>query len=140
LTYKYAVVINGVLYTPFSVSRNRKVTPTVPVVKPAPPAQHSQAKESNHSPAINMGAPQYGALGATFTVVRGLQVISLISIIGMTANFIAMMVSVNTAPPNVLIGTLSVVSSPSSFHQPNAKSTIDLYCRIVLRHHLHPVL
>ena len=50
-----------------------------------------------------------GALGATFTIVRGLQVVSLIGIIGMTANFIAQMVNANTAPPNVLVGTLSVV-------------------------------
>jgi hypothetical protein len=60
-----------------------------------------------------MPAPQYGALGMTFTVVRGLQAVSLIAIIGMAANFIAMMVSNNTTPPNVLIGTLSVVSSPT---------------------------
>jgi len=55
-----------------------------------------------------MPAPQHGALGATFTVVRGMQAASLIAIIGMTANFIAEMVSSNTTPPNVLIGTLSV--------------------------------
>lgn len=58
-----------------------------------------------------MPAPQYGALGATYTVVRGLQGVSLISIIGMTANFIAEMVSTNNTPPNVLIGTIAVVSS-----------------------------
>ncbi|KAL5345711.1 hypothetical protein ACLOAV_009465 [Pseudogymnoascus australis] len=55
-----------------------------------------------------MPAPQYGALGASYTVARGLQGISLISIIGMTANFIAQMVSSKTNPPNVLIGTISV--------------------------------
>jgi len=49
-----------------------------------------------------------GALGATFTVVRALQVVCLITIIGMTANFIAEMVAVNQSPPHVLIGTLSV--------------------------------
>lgn len=52
--------------------------------------------------------PKYGALGATFTIVRGLQAVSLISIIGMTANFISEMVTNNTSPPNVLVGTLSV--------------------------------
>ncbi|KAI9821141.1 MAG: hypothetical protein M1827_003875 [Pycnora praestabilis] len=55
-----------------------------------------------------MPGPNYGALGATFTMVRGLQAISLISIIGMTANFISEMVSSSIAPPNVLVGTLSV--------------------------------
>lgn len=56
-------------------------------------------------------APQnFGALGATYTVVRGMQAISMISIIGMTANFISEMVSAKQSPPSVLIGTLSVVS------------------------------
>lgn len=58
-----------------------------------------------------MPPPQYGALGATFTVVRGLQVVSLIAIIGMTASFISDMVASNITPPNVLVGTLSVVST-----------------------------
>ena len=57
-----------------------------------------------------MAGPDYGALGATFKSVRVLQVISLISIIGMTANFISEMVNSNKTPPQVLIGTLSVVS------------------------------
>lgn len=56
-----------------------------------------------------MPGPNYGALGMTFTVVRGMQAVSLITIIGMVSNFIAEMVSANTVPPNVLIGTLSVV-------------------------------
>ncbi|KAI9815592.1 MAG: hypothetical protein M1832_005453 [Thelocarpon impressellum] len=55
-----------------------------------------------------MAGQKNGALGATFTVVRALQIVSLIAIIGMTANFIAEMVSSNRAPPNVLVGTLSV--------------------------------
>lgn len=59
-----------------------------------------------------MPGPNFGALGAAFTVVRGMQTVSLIAIIGMTANFIAEMVAINTAPPNVLIGTLAVVSHP----------------------------
>ena len=57
-----------------------------------------------------MPMPNHGALGATFTVVRGMQAVSLIAIIGMTANFISEMVSANNTPPNVLVGTLSVVS------------------------------
>jgi hypothetical protein len=60
-----------------------------------------------------MSAPKFGALGATFTVVRAMEAVCLISIIGMTANFIAEMVSSNQSPPHVLIGTLSVVRSPS---------------------------
>lgn len=57
-----------------------------------------------------MAGPNYGALGATFKTVRMLQALSLLAIIGMTANFIAQMVASNTSPPNVLVGTLSVVS------------------------------
>jgi hypothetical protein len=56
-----------------------------------------------------MAGPDYGALGATFKATRALQAVSMIAIIGMAANFIAEMVSSNVAPPNVLIGTLSVV-------------------------------
>ncbi|KAI9880771.1 MAG: hypothetical protein M1830_000207 [Pleopsidium flavum] len=55
-----------------------------------------------------MAGPNYGALGATFKVVRMLQAVSLLAIIGMTANFISEMVSSSTSPPNVLVGTLSV--------------------------------
>lgn len=50
----------------------------------------------------------FGALGATFTVVRAMEAICLISIIGMTANFISEMVTAKQSPPNVIIGTLSV--------------------------------
>ena len=57
-----------------------------------------------------MAGPDYGALGATFKIARILQAVSMIAIIGMTANFIAEMVSSNVTPPDVLIGTLSVVS------------------------------
>ncbi len=62
-----------------------------------------------------MQGPAFGALGATFTVVRGMEAVSLIAIIGMTANFIAEMVSANQSPPHVLIGTLSVVRPLSLF-------------------------
>ena len=54
-----------------------------------------------------------GALGGTFKIVRILQVVSLIAIIGMAANFISDMVSNNHAPSDVLVGTLSVVSGLS---------------------------
>jgi hypothetical protein len=55
-----------------------------------------------------MAGPNYGAIGATFKIVRILQGASLIAIIGMTANFISEIVSANQSPPKVLIGTLSV--------------------------------
>ncbi|KAI9808070.1 MAG: hypothetical protein M1826_004367 [Phylliscum demangeonii] len=57
-----------------------------------------------------MAAPRHGALGLSWTVVRGLQAISLIAIIGMTANFVAQMVQAGSPPPAVLVGTLTVTS------------------------------
>ncbi|MCJ1403135.1 hypothetical protein MMC11_006358 [Xylographa trunciseda] len=55
-----------------------------------------------------MAGPDYGALGATLKSVRILQSLSLIAVIGMTANFISMIVSNSQTPPSVLVGTLSV--------------------------------
>ncbi|PLB37582.1 uncharacterized protein BDW47DRAFT_106860 [Aspergillus candidus] len=51
---------------------------------------------------------QQGALGATYQVARLFQSISLIAIIGLTANFISEIVAVNGEPPSILIGTLTV--------------------------------
>lgn len=51
----------------------------------------------------------HGALGAAFTATRGMQAVSLICMIGMTANFISEIVGSDQKPPSVLIGTLSVV-------------------------------
>lgn len=57
---------------------------------------------------IMAGMPRLGALGHTFTAMRAMQFVSLIAIIGMTADFISEMVSANAKPPAVLIGTLVV--------------------------------
>ena len=57
-----------------------------------------------------MAGPDAGALGGTFRIVRILQAVSLIAIIGIASNFIAEMVSNNNAPSDVLVGTLSIVS------------------------------
>lgn len=53
--------------------------------------------------------PRYGALGAAFQLARLFQACSLIGIIGVTAKFISSIVASNATPPNVLIGTISVV-------------------------------
>ena len=58
-----------------------------------------------------MAGPDHGALGATFKITRVLQAVSMIAVIGMTANFISEMVSANASPPKVLIGTLAVVGT-----------------------------
>ena len=61
---------------------------------------------------IMLAGPKHGALGLAFKISRILQAICLISIIGMTANFVAQMVSNSISPPDVLVGTLSVVRIP----------------------------
>lgn len=50
-----------------------------------------------------------GALSSTFQIARTLEAICLICIIGMTANFVAQMVSSKATPPNVIISTISMV-------------------------------
>jgi hypothetical protein len=87
-----------------------------------------------------MPPPTYGALGMTFTVVRGMQAVCLISIIGMTANFISEMVSADNVPPSVLIGTLSVVSSSQAPQEVQSNSAVDMHSSSLLRHNLHPIL
>ena len=59
-----------------------------------------------------MPIPDYGALplAKTFLVVRGLSLVAMVSIVGMTANFVSEIVSTNVSPPQEIIGTLSVVS------------------------------
>jgi hypothetical protein len=68
-------------------------------------------------------AGKHGALGATFLIVRIFQAISLIAIIGMTANFISQIVTSNATPPNVLIGVICVVGAtwtwPPRFERDN---------------------
>ncbi|MCJ1429582.1 hypothetical protein MMC29_007497, partial [Sticta canariensis] len=55
-----------------------------------------------------MAGPHYGVVGGTFKIVRVLQAVSLIAIIGMAANFISEMVQNNNTPSDVVVGTLSV--------------------------------
>ena len=86
-----------------------------------------------------MAGPDYGALGASFKIVRLLQVISLLGCIGMAANFISDMVSQNNSPSEVLVGTLSVVSD--SLQPEDAKADVcivDLHCDPLLRNYCHP--
>ncbi|PHH93386.1 hypothetical protein CDD83_3699 [Cordyceps sp. RAO-2017] len=52
--------------------------------------------------------PALGALGLTFTAMRALQAVALITIIGLTSNFISEMVTANYVAPSALVGTLVV--------------------------------
>lgn len=49
------------------------------------------------------------ALKATFQIACIFQACALIAIIGLTVNLTAEIVSINAKPPNVLIGTITVV-------------------------------
>jgi hypothetical protein len=52
--------------------------------------------------------PALGALGVTFQAMRGMQFVSLITIIGLTANFISEMVAANYEAPPAIVGTLVI--------------------------------
>ena len=85
-----------------------------------------------------MAGPDYGALGATFKLVRMLQVVSLLGCIGMAANFISEMVQANDTPSEELVGTLSVVCIFVSWPMSYAYMLPDVYCSPLLRYYLHP--
>jgi hypothetical protein len=59
-----------------------------------------------------MGIPSYGAapLSATFLGVRILQIISMIVILALTANFVNEMVMANFQPSREIVGTLSITA------------------------------
>lgn len=89
-----------------------------------------------------MAGSDNGALGRTFKVVRILQGISLVAIIGMAAYFISQMVSNSNAPSDVIVGTLSVVSSPKmircgSVDVQTDHCDPDLHRGVVLCHHVY---
>lgn len=54
-------------------------------------------------------APQLGAMGVTFSVMRAFQFASLIAVIGLCANFVSGVSSAEHATPAELIGTITVV-------------------------------
>ncbi|GAW11591.1 hypothetical protein ANO14919_009380 [Xylariales sp. No.14919] len=55
-------------------------------------------------------SPQLGALGVTFTALRALQFLSLVVVVGLTANFINELASSQREVPDVLVGTITVTS------------------------------
>lgn len=52
---------------------------------------------------------QFGPLGASFQVVRIFQAMCLVAIVGMSANFVSMMVNAGTNPSGMLVAVLVVV-------------------------------
>ena len=59
-----------------------------------------------------MPVPSYGAmpLSKTFLLVRILQVVSMVVIVAITANFIGNIVNLGVEPPKEFVGTISIVS------------------------------
>lgn len=59
-----------------------------------------------------MPVPSYGALplSETFLCVRGLSLVAMVGIVGLTANFVAAINGIGLEPPKEIVGTLSVVS------------------------------
>lgn len=58
-----------------------------------------------------MAIPDYGAapLAKTFVLVRGLSLVAMVSIVGLTANFVAEIVATNVDPPREIVATLTIV-------------------------------
>ena len=54
-------------------------------------------------------------LAKTFLISRGLSIVAMISIVGMTAHFVSQLVDSNIDPPREIVGTLTVVSPPIQF-------------------------
>jgi hypothetical protein len=61
-----------------------------------------------------MPVPSYGAmpLSKMFLLVRVLQALAMMIVIGITSNFVQMIVTTGVEPPKEFVGTLSVVSLP----------------------------
>ena len=60
-----------------------------------------------------MPIPDYGAapLAKTFMLTRGLALLAMVCIVGLTANFVSEIVSTNIDPLREVIATLTIVSS-----------------------------
>lgn len=71
-----------------------------------------------------MPVPSYGAmpLSKMFLAVRVLQAICMVIVIGITSNFVQMIVTTGVEPPKEFVGTLSVVSTSSPICQDIANS------------------
>lgn len=63
---------------------------------------------THETPKMRFQAPQLGALGVTFTAMRAMQFASLVAVIGMCANFINEITTMEQNPPSELIGALTV--------------------------------
>jgi hypothetical protein len=58
-------------------------------------------------------------LAKTFLISRGLSIVAMVSIVGLTAHFVSQLVDSNIDPPREIVGTLTVVSSRFSYYSTN---------------------
>lgn len=84
-----------------------------------------------------MPVPDYGAapLAKTFMLTRGLALIAMICIVGLTANFVSEIVSQGVDPPREVVATLAIVCRLRSLSQVLSLTTLQtclaaLYCLI----------
>lgn len=73
-------------------------------------AFRSNATQLTHR-IITMPIPDYGALplAKSFLYVRGLSLVAMVGIVGLTANFVSEIVSTSVSPPKEIVATLSIV-------------------------------
>jgi hypothetical protein len=93
--------------------------PTVPFPKPRFPLRTASKErpslqlvtdfDSPQPLRMRFQAPQLGAMGVTFSIMRASQFASLIAVIGLCANFINEIATAEHNSPSELIGTLTVV-------------------------------
>jgi hypothetical protein len=89
-----------------------------------------------------MPVPSYGALplSETFLCIRGLSLVAMTGIVGLTANFVAAINSVGIEPPREIVGTLSIVRGCYILDHPDSTNPdIDLH-RNSVHSDQHPVL
>lgn len=79
-----------------------------------------------------MPIPSYGAapLSKTFALVRMIQVVAMVCIVGLAANFVSEIVSSYMEPPKEFVGTLSIVSV-ICYDDPRNRA--DMNCRLALQ-------
>jgi hypothetical protein len=96
-------------FVPFRHSLDSFPGSTPSSIHPDNPFGNRSSTTLNSCLLLDTMGPDHGVLGATFKVTRGLQSVSMLAVIGITANFISQMVNAGTAPPPVLLATLSIV-------------------------------
>jgi hypothetical protein len=76
-----------------------------------------------------MPVPSYGALplSETFLCIRGLSLVAMVGIVGLTANFVAAINSVGIEPPREIVGTLSIVGNPFCIYLISTNPHTDLH-------------